>query len=217
VRSSPRTLLLAAGGAAAAAAAVWFVAFQTATGQRFDARALDHLRLGHESRARPFVHGVNHLADPLPFALCVAGIVAIALARGRPRLACAAAVALVAANLTTEILKRLTEDPRDIALVPYAHVATASWPSGHTTAAVMLGLWLVVVAPPALRPLAIAVGAAFALAIAGSVVLLASHFPSDVAGAVCVAAAWTLAGLAAVAAGAPSPGRRRASASPSPS
>src|SRR5262249_34307382 len=147
-----------------------------------------------------------------PFALCAAGVVAIALARGKPRLACAAAVTLLAANVTTEALKHFTAEPRGIALVPYGHIAPASWPSGHTTAAAMLGIWLVVVAPPALRPLAAAVGAAIALAVAGAVVALASHFPSDVVGAVCVATAWTLLGLAALAA---SRAPRRASASPS--
>jgi membrane-associated phospholipid phosphatase len=197
-----------------AAATVWFVAFQTGPGQRLDARVLAHVRVEYQSRPNTIAHGIVHLADPLPFALFGAGLVVLALVRGRPRLACAAGVTLLAASLTTEALKQLTAEPRDIGLVPYGHISPASWPSGHATAAVMLALWLVLVAPPERRPLAIAVGAAVAVAVSVCVVLLASHFLSDVLGALCVAAAWTLAGLAAVAA---SPARRRASASPSPS
>jgi membrane-associated phospholipid phosphatase len=55
----------------------------------------------------------------------------------------------------------------------------------------------VAVAPPRLRPHAAAAGAALAVAVALSVLLLGWHFPSDVLGGVCVAAAWMLCGLAA--------------------
>jgi membrane-associated phospholipid phosphatase len=211
-RRSPRLLLAAAGAAVLAAVAVWCVAFATDAGQRLDARALEHARATYGSHRYAAARHAVRIADPLPFALLAGGLLAIALARRRPRLACAAAVTLLAATVTTELLKELTADPERGMRVPYTDIAAASWPSGHTTAAAMLALWLPLVAPRWLRPLATAVAAAIVFVVAGSVVVVGSHFPSDVAGALCVATAWTAAGLAALAA---SRAPRTASSSPS--
>jgi membrane-associated phospholipid phosphatase len=211
-RRSPRVLLAIAGAAVVTAVAVWCVAFATDAGQRLDARALEHARATYGSHAYGVAQSAARIANPLPFAVLTAGLLAIALARRRPRLACAAAVTLLAATVTTELLKQLTADPGRGTHIPYTHIAAASWPSGHTTAAAMLALWLPLVAPRALRPLAAAAGAGIVLVVAGSVVVVGSHFPSDVLGALCVAAAWTAAGLAALAA---SRAPRTASSSPS--
>lgn len=211
-RRFPRLLLAIAGAAVLAAVAVWCVAFATDAGQRLDARALEHARATYGSRGYAVAHHAVRIADPLPFAVLAAGLLAIAFARRRPRLACAAAVTLLAATVTTELLKELTADAERGTRIPYTHIAAASWPSGHTTAAAMLALWLPLVAPPALRPLAAAAAAAILLVVAGSVLVVGSHFPSDVLGALCVAAAWTAAGLAAVVA---SRAPRTASSSPS--
>jgi membrane-associated phospholipid phosphatase len=209
---SSRVMLAAAGAAVLAAAAVWFAAFATDTGQRLDARALGHARATYGSRRYALANDAVRIADPLPFAVLGAGLLAIALARRRPQLACAAAVTLLAATVTTELLKELTADPERVALVPHTSITAASWPSGHTTAAAMLALWLPLVTPRALRPLAAVAGGAIVLVVAGSVLVVGWHFPSDVLGALCVAVAWTGAGLAALAA---SPARRTASSSPS--
>ena len=198
MRRSPRLMLLAAAGFAAGAALVWAVAFETARGVRLDARALaDFMDAG-----QPGVHTpaeiVAHLADPLPFAVLTAGVLAIAFRRGGVRLAGMVAAVLLGAGVTSQVLKQLTSDPRGIDLVPLADVAPAAWPSGHATAAAALAFCLVAVAPARRRPLAIAAGGAFALAVGCAVLVLGWHFPSDVVGGVCVAAAWTLCGLAAV-------------------
>jgi membrane-associated phospholipid phosphatase len=204
-------MLLAACACAAVAVAVWFAAFHTATGQDADARALSHIVLSYGSTAYTLTGWIVHLGDPVPFALLLGGLLCLAYARGGPFAACTVAVVLVGANLTTEVLKHLTAAPRAIALVPYSHLDPASWPSGHTTAAATLALWLVILAPAQLRPLAAVAGACFVAAMAAGVMLRASHFPSDVLGALCVAGAWTLVGLAVLSA---SRDRRTASASP---
>jgi membrane-associated phospholipid phosphatase len=204
-------MLLAAGGFAAVAAAVWFAAFQTATGERADARVLAHALAPIDSHRYALADVAVHLADPVPFALLAAGLVWLAHARGGRWPACAVAAALLAATTTAEMLKQLTAEQRDFSPVPYAHIAAASWPSGHTTAAATLALCLVAVAPAPRRPLAAAAGAAFTLVIAAGVLVRGSHFPSDVLGALCVATASTLISFAALSA---SRARRTASASP---
>jgi membrane-associated phospholipid phosphatase len=205
-------MLAAAGVAVLAAAAVWCVAFATDAGERLDVKVLAHARATDDSRSYSLADFLVNIGDPLPFAILGAGLLAVAIARRRGRLACAVAVTLLAATLTTKFLKELTADAARESLVPYTHIAAGSWPSGHTTAAALIALWLPVVAPRALRPLAALAGAALVLVMGASLLVLGSHFPSDVLGAVCVAAAWTAAGLAALAA---TPARRTASSSPS--
>lgn len=211
--ASPRRMLLAAGALATVAVATWYAAFATGAGERLDARALSQAMAHDGPRVHRLATLVADLANPVPFAFLSAGVIAIALARGRPRLAATVAVVLLGASVTTQLLKQLTAAPRDGA-VPYTHVAAAAWPSGHTTAAAALGLCLVAVVPRAAQPLAALVGAGFALAVGGAVVLLAYHFPSDVAGGLCVAGAWGLAGLAILAG--PTPAPRTASSSRAP-
>ncbi len=66
------------------------------------------------------------------------------------------------------------------------------------TAAATLACSLVLVVPPRLRPYAAVLGAAFALAVAGSVVRLGWHYPSDVVGGVLIALTWAAAAVAAL-------------------
>ena len=202
-------MILAAAGFAAAAALVWAVAFGTARGVRLDAHALaDFMDAGRHGAKYP-AEVVVRLADPVPFALLSGAVLTVALVRRGVRVAAILGVVLFGACLTSQLLKQLTADPRGIELVPYAHVSPAAWPSGHTTAATALALCLVAVAPARLRPHAAVAGAALAFAVAISVLLLGWHFPSDVLGGVCVAAAWMLCGLAAAGLPAPDVGHLR--------
>jgi membrane-associated phospholipid phosphatase len=195
---SPRHAVVAAAAFVAGAVIVWAVAFRTAPGARLDTIALaGFVGLG-TPRVDALATPLTRLADPGPFAVWTAAIVCLALVRRRPSLACMAAVVLVGANLTTQALKLLTAEPRAIDSMPGGHIALQSWPSGHATASMTLALCLVAVVPSRLRPVAAALGGTFVLAIVYSLLVLAWHFPSDVLGGFCVAAAWTLAGLAAV-------------------
>jgi membrane-associated phospholipid phosphatase len=195
-RRTPGPLVLAAAGFALLAALVWAVAFETGHGVRLDARALhDFMDIGY-GRGRPVAQAAARLGDPVPYTILTAGLLWWTLRREGPRVALTILVVLLGAILTAEVLKQLTADPRGIELVPFGHVSDAAWPSGHTTAATALALCAVWVAPPRLRPYAAIAGALYAIAVGSSVLLLGWHFPSDVIGGFCVAAAWVLGGIA---------------------
>jgi membrane-associated phospholipid phosphatase len=74
----------------------------------------------------------------------------------------------------------------------------ATWPSGHTTVAVSLGLALVLAAPPIWRPLAALLGAAYGAGVGLSVVVLGWHYPSDVVGAFFICGLWACVAAAAL-------------------
>jgi membrane-associated phospholipid phosphatase len=112
---------------------------------------------------------------------------------------------MIAANATTQALKLL--------LGPPATVPGAGWPSGHTTAAATVALGLVMVVTPRARSLAAAAGGLFVAATVYSVLLLGWHFPSDMAGGLCVAGAWMA--LAVALLGEPAQEQARATLTPS--
>jgi membrane-associated phospholipid phosphatase len=136
-----------------------------------------------------------HLVDPLPFALAGLALIAIALARGRWRVALAVPIILVGAGATTEALKFLIT-PRVSDWLGVGHPVTASWPSGHATAAMALALCAVLAAPAVRRRTVAAVGGGFAIAIGYALMVLAWHFPADIVGGYLVAAAWALVAVA---------------------
>jgi membrane-associated phospholipid phosphatase len=195
---SLRPTLLAAFAFALAAAAVWIVALRTVAGARLDATIATGFLGLQGPRIDGLARAVAHLADPAPFTVATTAIVAVALIRRRPWLAGMAFVTLGATGVTTQVLKALTAEPRLANSMIDGHVAAASWPSGHATAAMAIALCAVVVAPARWRPLALAAGSTFAIGVGYSVIVLSWHLPSDVIGAFCVAAAWTLLGIAAV-------------------
>jgi membrane-associated phospholipid phosphatase len=195
---SLRSLLVAGFAFAVLTATVWVVAFRTAAGARLDATIMAGFLGLQGPRVDRLADAVAHLADPVPFGLAAAAIIIAALIRRRPWLAAMAFVVLVGANVTTQALKLLTAEPRLASALTGDHVAAASWPSGHATAAMTLALCAVVVVPAKWRSLAIAAGAPFTIGVAYSVLVLEWHLPSDVLGGFCVATAWTLLGVAAV-------------------
>ena len=140
-----------------------------------------------------------HLLEPLPYTLWGALLVIVALGRGRPRVALAVAIVLTLAPATAELLKPLLAHPH--AWVGGSYVGAASWPSGHTTAGTILAMCAVLVAPARLRPVVAALGAAFALAVGFSAVLLAWHLPSDVLGGYLLATLWISVAVAGLRAG----------------
>ncbi len=193
---SPRGALFAAAAAAAGAVSVWAIAFRTADGAGVDQATLEGFVGLSRQSSRTLATAVVHLADPGPVALFTIGIVAVALVRRQPRRAATACAVLLGANVTTQVVKILTAEPRAVDAVPGAHIVEQSWPSGHATASMTVALCLIAVVPPRLRLAAAALGGSYALGVAYSVLLLGWHLPSDVLGAFCVAAAWTLTGLA---------------------
>jgi membrane-associated phospholipid phosphatase len=144
-------------------------------------------------RLTPALDRIAHLADPAPYALAALVLALVALVRGRWRVALGIPVVFVLTGFTTEALKRLLAGPRlEEWLGSGAHIAAASWPSGHSTAAMTMALCAVLAAPPRLRPTVAAVGGAFAVAVAYAILTLGWHFPSDVFGGYLVAGMYVM-------------------------
>jgi membrane-associated phospholipid phosphatase len=189
-----RRPLAAAAACAALATAVYMVFANVALAQRVDLHVLEDA-MAHQTafRARLATNLVT-LFDPVPFALLTGLLVLGAVLAGRTRAGLAAGGAVLAAAVTTEVLKRVLAVQR-----PYPadhYMPAASWPSGHTTAIVSLALALLIVLPPRLRPPgAVLAGIGCAVALA-SIVLMGFHYPSDVVGGVLVASGWSAVALA---------------------
>jgi membrane-associated phospholipid phosphatase len=192
---TPRRLWAAAAACIGAFLVLLAVVYTTERGASADTRALEGFGGLQRPRLVEVADSIAQLADPKPFALIAAVLVAVAFLRGRLLLAVAVGVALVGANVMTQILKPALANPRGT-FGEYG-VAAEAFPSGHATAAMSLALAAIVVAPPRLRPLVALLGAGFAVAVGFAIVSLDWHFPSDVAGGYLVATAWTFAALAA--------------------
>ncbi|MGZ8633871.1 MAG: phosphatase PAP2 family protein [Solirubrobacteraceae bacterium] len=146
--------------------------------------ALDHPGVHFEIKV------LAHLGDTLPYACAGLLCIGAALVRRRGWRALAVAALLMVTGATTQTLKHLLAQRRVEHWLP-EQVATTSWPSGHSTAAMTLALCAVLVAPPALRAAATVLGGAFAIGVGYAVVVLGWHYPSDVLGGFLVAGLWT--------------------------
>jgi membrane-associated phospholipid phosphatase len=198
----PRRSQLALAGAAAVASAlapVWLAAVHVGPVHRLDAAILSGFTGLDGPLVRPFALFFAQLCDPHVFVWFAAALVIVALLRRRPRTAVAVAVVLLAANVTTQLLKPALATPRHSPpLEDAGQIVAASWPSGHATAAMAIALCLILVAPARLRPWAAAVGALFAVAVTFSLLTLGWHYPSDVLGGLLVATASTLTAVGVV-------------------
>jgi membrane-associated phospholipid phosphatase len=179
-----------------ALALIWVVAELVPAAHLRDAVALRDFTLLSRPHVDVVAEFLLHLLAPLAFVLWGAALVAIALARERPRVALAVVTVLGMAPLSSETLKPLLAHPHvQLAAV---HIGPASWPSGHSTAALALALCAVLVSPARLRPLVAGIGLLFAAAVGGSLLILAWHMPSDVLGGYLVATLWTALAVAAL-------------------
>jgi membrane-associated phospholipid phosphatase len=194
----PRRPALAIAGAAAGVALLfvtWFAAFHVGFLHRADVSILRGFADLQHPRVDPIAKAIAGLCDPNPFVFLAAVPVLVALLRRRPRLAITIAAILFGANLTTQLLKPLLAEPRSAAMLGGGiSVDSASWPSGHATAAMSLALASVLAAPRRVRPLVAALGAVFAIAVSYSFLTLGWHYPSDVVGGFLIAVTWTLLG-----------------------
>jgi len=187
-------------------ALTWAVAELVPAAQVRDATALREFTLFSGPQVDRPANLMLNLLDPFPFLVAGAILIAVALVRRRPRVAFAVAAVLALAPVSAEILKPLLAHPH--AAVAPTHISQASWPSGHSAAALALVLCAVLVAPARLRAAVAVLGGLFALVVGVSLLILAWHLPSDVIGGYLIAALWgalALAGLRVA-------DRRRASA-----
>jgi membrane-associated phospholipid phosphatase len=169
-------------------AAVWALADLVPGAQLRDALTLHDFTLLSRPHVDTVANFLIDLLEPLLFVIWGALLVAVALARGRPRVAIAVVLVMALAPLTAEILKPLLAHPH--ARVGSVQIAPASWPSGHSAAALTVVLCTVLVTPGRLRALVATLGGVYALAVGCSLLILAWHMPSDVLGGYLVAALW---------------------------
>jgi membrane-associated phospholipid phosphatase len=194
---SVRTPLWVALAGVAALAVVWATAL-TAAGQWLDDAALaGFVALQHGPLTRP-ADLVAMTADPGPFLLLTLLLVVLALRSGRVRHAALVPAILLGASVSTQLLKPALAHERFATILGNNQIGPGSWPSGHSTAAMALALCAVLAVPARARPVAAALGGAYAVAVGFAVVLLGWHFPSDVLGGYLMAGTWTAAGLAAL-------------------
>jgi len=184
--------MLYAGASALLAVGVWALAFHVGFAGRVDgAIAQAFIRL-QGPFTKQLANSLVALAGTVALALCGAAAVATAIRRGLPARAVGAAVLLVGANLTTQLLKVALSHPRYQPVLGSNQVGAESWPSGHATAAMSMVLATVMVTPERWRPVVGGVGGVYAAGIAYAILLLDWHYPSDVVGGFLVALTWAL-------------------------
>lgn len=179
-----------------ALAFVWTIAELVPAGRVRDAALLGDFIRQNSAPREEVADFLVHLLEPGRFVIWAAIVVAVALVRQKAWLAVAVAAAMGLAPLTAEILKPMLA--RSHLGAGAYEVGAASWPSGHATAAGVLVLCAVLVAPPRARPIVAVIGGLYVLSVAVSLVVLAWHMPSDVVGGLLVATLWTSLALAAV-------------------
>jgi membrane-associated phospholipid phosphatase len=183
---------------AAALGLLTVLAFAVDAGRHLDLRLFFRLVEHKHSSGGALADAIASLANPLPMLVMLAVACAVALLRGRSSAALAAVLVVAGANVTTQLLKVLFAHPRVKAAVGGDPFEPNTFPSGHATAAASIAIAYAFVVPAALRNLTATLGAAFALAVGGSVVVIGWHYPSDVAAGFLIAAGWGFAVLAAM-------------------
>jgi membrane-associated phospholipid phosphatase len=164
-------------------AALYLVFVRARAGQSFDHRAFLHV-VADQDLARDLTSVLNDTVIGLAVVTLAAGM-AVALVRGRPTGAIAAAVLVGGANATTQLLKHgLLTRPH------LGYETTNSLPSGHTTVAVSVAMGLLLVLPVGARPLLLLAGSAAANLVAVGVLVAGWHRPSDVLASAGVCLVW---------------------------
>ncbi|MEA2299402.1 MAG: hypothetical protein QOF77_2338 [Solirubrobacteraceae bacterium] len=157
------------------------------------------ISLSAHTRVSRLANVLAHSVDPSHYLAFAGVLVVVALLRGLPRVALAVPVTMFAASATSELLKPLIGQTRQSEwLSAGEQISSASWPSGHATAAMMVALCSVLVAPRLLRPLAALLGTGLAVGVSYSILVLGWHFPSDILGGFLVAGTWVSLALAAL-------------------
>jgi membrane-associated phospholipid phosphatase len=193
---SRRTAYVVASAASAVLGlVVWALAFRTAHGVAWDFSTLHRLAGWQLNHTELPAQLVSHLCDTIPYAVLATIVTLTAVVTGGIARAMLVASILVVPNAVTQALKVVTSEHRVDVMTWAVHVDAMSWPSGHATASLSLALAAAIAAPVAYRSLVAAIGLALAAAVGTSVVLLGWHFPSDVLGGYCVAAAGGCLGL----------------------
>jgi membrane-associated phospholipid phosphatase len=178
-RALSRAPIAAAAACAAGFGAVMFLVYGTFRAADLDARLFESLgRLATPART-PILDSIAHSADLAPLLAFLAVLAVLALRWGRRAHLIAALAAVAGAAITTQLLKIVLAHPRVQPALGHG-IGPVSFPSGHATAAMSMAVALVLVAPRGHRWAAVILGAAYALAVSVTVIVLGWHYPSDV-------------------------------------
>jgi membrane-associated phospholipid phosphatase len=192
---SPGLLLtVLAAGCALGAAATYLVALHTEWGFAHDAALYRHVSGQDSLTVRAAGERALRTIDAASLVVAVLALAGVALLRRQLARALVAVGVVVVSVGSVELLKHGL--PHVSHGLPEGRKPT--WPSGHTSVAVSLGLALVLAAPPVLRAAVAIVAAAYAAGVGLSVVVLAWHFPSDVVGSIFICGFWAALGAALV-------------------
>jgi len=186
-RESVAAPLAAGVGAVGVFVVVALVALRTSGGQALDHRAMTTVVAGGNAEVT-VLSLLGRVSIGAVLAVSVA-CVALAIMRGRIRLAVAALIVIAGANVTTQVLKHVVLE-RSV----FEFIGPNSLPSGHTTVVAGSVGALLLVAPRALR-LVVVLPGAFAVMLTGASTVVAGwHRPADIVAALAVCLAWTAVG-----------------------
>lgn len=189
-----RRLAAVSAGAAITALGLYVVTVGTRTGQ-----LVGELILGGRPATIESVAGAEQVLGTLSRSSLVIGTVvvcAVAVLQRRPRLALAALVVVIGANLTTQVLKEVVLDRADL-VEGFFYPLPNSFPSGHATAAASIVVALIIVLPPLFRAPVVVLGAIVVAVVGVSTLVAGWHRMADAVGGSFVATAWG-AGLAGI-------------------
>lgn len=171
---------------------------------RIDLRADEHIAAHDRTGAlTALARAITTIATPETIGAGLMIGIPVILVLARRRLDAAKVFCMFAgAFALAEIGKKLIGEHRPpVSLWAMKADSGASYPSGHATTAAVLAVALIVIAATlAGRTTALVLGGLYAVAVAGSRVYLADHYPIDVLGGMlcALAAAYIVTGLAAL-------------------
>lgn len=166
--------------------ALWSFFVNSEKGQLIDESAFQG-SIGLKSQLWWLAGPLLDVVSVLFIGIAVVAVAGIALVQKRWWLAVQAVVVIAGANITTQVLKKVILDRPDHGVV---WAPGNSFPSGHTTVAASIALALLLVVPRAWRVWVVAAGTLYTTATGVSTLVGQWHRPSDVLGAIFVAAAW---------------------------
>lgn len=188
----PLLSLLAAALCTAAIVALARTAVGTASGQRLDQLILSGAKSHSGPLSQYAQEAVGSVSLPVIGTLLALAAVLV-LIRRRLSLLVPLTVLVLGANLSTQVIKHVLVTRQ--ALGPGIEITPNSFPSGHTTLAATAMIALVLASGPA-RVVLAPIGALWTVAAGLGTLVLGWHRPSDVIGAIAVAATWTFLVLA---------------------
>jgi membrane-associated phospholipid phosphatase len=189
--SRAKTLLWMAAGCAVLFALVVLGAYAVGPTEAVDVEGLGGFMSANQGWVEHLSIRVVQLGDPPQVALIALALAALAVVRGRPRVALVVLGLVAATSVSSQLLKVLLAHPRSAPFLEYP-LGPEALPSGHATAAMSLALAGVLAAPRRARVAAAAVGSLLALGVGASVITWGWHFPSDVVAGYLLATGWAL-------------------------